>query len=72
MVCGPLDPSCDIYLWGKLKSVVFSTIYMTWRLSNRIFRKQIRTRELQQVSQNLFTRIQACLTADNRHFEHLL
>jgi hypothetical protein len=28
--------------------------------------------ELQQVSQNLLKRIQACLTAEGRHFHHLL
>jgi Leu/Phe-tRNA-protein transferase len=27
--------------------------------------------ELQQVSKNLFETIQACLTAEGRHFEHL-
>jgi hypothetical protein len=32
----------------------------------------IQQRELQQVSRNLFKRIQACLTAEGTHFEHLL
>jgi hypothetical protein len=32
----------------------------------------IQQRELQQVSQNLFKIIQACLTAQGRYFEHLL
>jgi hypothetical protein len=32
----------------------------------------IQQRELQQVSPNLFKRFQACLTAEGRHFEHLL
>jgi hypothetical protein len=32
----------------------------------------IQQRELQQISRNLFRRIQACLKAEGRHFEHLL
>jgi hypothetical protein len=32
----------------------------------------IEQRELQQVSRNLFKRIQTCLTAGGRYFEHLL
>jgi hypothetical protein len=32
----------------------------------------VQQHELQQVSQNPFKRIQACLTAEGRHFDHLL
>jgi hypothetical protein len=32
----------------------------------------IQQRELQHISRNLFKRIQACVTAEGRHFEHLL
>jgi hypothetical protein len=32
----------------------------------------IQQRELEQVSSNVFKKIQACLTAEGRHFEHLL
>jgi hypothetical protein len=32
----------------------------------------IQQRELQEVSRNLFKRIQTYLTAEGRHFEHLL
>jgi hypothetical protein len=32
----------------------------------------IQQHELQQVSQNAFKRMEACLRAEGRHFEHLL
>jgi hypothetical protein len=62
------------YLWGKLKSVVYanSPHDLESRQQNTREAIYIQQRELQQVSRNLFKRIQACLTAEGRHFEHLL
>jgi uncharacterized protein (DUF1015 family) len=69
-----LNP-CDFHLWGKLKSVVYANNphdleALKQNVSEAIY--NIQKRELQKVSQNLFKRIQAFLTAEGRHFEHLL
>jgi hypothetical protein len=51
------------------------TIRITWRLLKQNIREtiyNIQESELQQASRNLFKRIQANLTAEARHFEHLL
>jgi hypothetical protein len=64
----------DFYLWEKLKSVVYTN-----NPHDLEDRKQniheavynIQLCELQQVSQNLFKRIETCLTAEGRHFELL-
>jgi hypothetical protein len=64
-----------IYLWGRLKSVVHTNNPYDLEALKQNIREaiyNIQQRELQQVSQNAFKRIQACLTAEGRHFEHLL
>ncbi|PNF15704.1 hypothetical protein B7P43_G12455 [Cryptotermes secundus] len=69
-----LNP-CDFYLWGKLKNVVYANNPHDLEALKQNIREaidNIQQRELQQVSQNLFKRIQACLTTEGRHFEHLL
>jgi hypothetical protein len=65
----------DFYLWGKLKSVVYANNPhdledVKENIHEAIY--NIQQRELQQDSRNLFKRIQACLTVEGRHFEHLL
>jgi hypothetical protein len=63
------------FLWGKLKHVVYgNNPYVLEALKQNIHEAiyNIQQCELQPVSQNLFERIQACLTAEGRHFEHLL
>jgi hypothetical protein len=66
--------SPDFYLWGKLKNVYANNPRDLETLKQNIREAicNIQQRELQQVSRNLFTRIQACLTASGRYFEHLL
>jgi hypothetical protein len=69
-----LNP-CDFYLWAKLKSVVYANNPHDLEALNQNIREaihNIQQCELQQVSRNLFKRIQACLTAEGRHFKHLL
>jgi hypothetical protein len=64
---------CDFYL-GKLKSVVYdNNLNDLEALKQNILEPlyNIQQHELQQVSQNVFKSIQACLTAKGRHFEHL-
>jgi hypothetical protein len=61
-----LNP-CDFYLWGKLKNVVYVNNAHDLEALRQNIREavyNIPRRELQQVSQNLFKRIQACLTAE--------
>jgi hypothetical protein len=53
---------CDFYLWGKLKSVVYANNPLDLEALKQNIREAIY--KLQQ--------IQACLTAEGRHFEHLL
>jgi hypothetical protein len=65
----------DFYIWGELKSVVYANnphdlAALKQNIHEAIY--NIQQRELQQVSRNLFKRIQACLTAEGIHFEHLL
>jgi hypothetical protein len=69
-----LNP-CDFYLWEKLRSVVYANYphdleALKQNICEAIY--NIQQRELQQVSRNLLKRIQTCLTADDRHFEHRL
>jgi hypothetical protein len=69
-----LNP-CDFYFWGKLKSAVHANNphdleALEQKICEEIY--NIQQRELQQVSRNLFKRIQVCLTAEGRHFKHLL
>jgi trehalose-6-phosphate synthase len=62
-------------LWGKLKSVAYANNPHDLEALKENIREaiyNIQQRELQQVSRNLFKRIQGCLTAVGRHFEHVL
>jgi hypothetical protein len=62
-------------LWGKLKSVVYANSPHGLEALKQNIREanyNIQQRELQQVSRNLFKLIQACLTAADRHNEHIL
>jgi hypothetical protein len=68
-----LNP-CDFYLCGKLESVVYANNPHDLETLKQNIRKAIydtQRRELQQVSRNQYKRIQACLTSEGRHFEHL-
>jgi hypothetical protein len=67
----------DFYLWGELKSVVCVCQQSTWPGGslNRISMKQFTAFcnvNCSKFPRNLFKIIQACLTAEGRHFEHLL
>jgi hypothetical protein len=67
--------SFDFYFWGKLKSVVYvnnphDLEALKQNICEAIY--NIQQRELQQISRNLFKRIQASLTAEGEYFEHLL
>jgi hypothetical protein len=69
-----LNP-CDFYLWGKLITVVYANNphdleTLVQNICEAIY--NIQQCELQQASRNLLKRIQTCLTAEGRHFEHLL
>jgi hypothetical protein len=70
------DPNpCDLYLWGKLRSVVCANNPLDLETLKQNIREaiyNIQQRVLQQVSRNLFNRIQICPTAEGRHFEHIL
>jgi hypothetical protein len=60
---------------GKTQSVVYANklhdlVALKQNIHEAIY--NIQQRELQQVSRNLFKKIQTCLTAEGRHFEHLL
>jgi hypothetical protein len=60
---------------GKLKSVVYANNPQDLEALKRNIREaicNIQQRELQQFPRNLFKIIQACLTAESRHFEHLV
>jgi hypothetical protein len=62
---------CDFYLSRKLKSVLYTNNpHDLQAIKQNTY--NIQQCELQQVLQNLFKRMQACLTAVGRHFEHLL
>jgi hypothetical protein len=61
-------------MWGKPKSVVYANNPHDLEALKQNIREaiyNIQQHELQQVSRNLFKRIQTCLTAEGRHFEHL-
>jgi hypothetical protein len=60
-----------LYLWGKLKSVEYANNphdleAREQNICEAVY--NIQQRELQQVTRNLFKRIQTCLTAEGRHF----
>jgi inhibitor of nuclear factor kappa-B kinase subunit alpha len=69
-----LNP-CNFYLWGNLKDKVYSNnshtlIELKQSIQETI--SSIEVSELKLVSKNLFKRLEACLRAEGRHFEHLL
>jgi hypothetical protein len=69
--------SCDFYLWGYMKSMVYRTAVNTQDdLLNRIMLAAERIRndqdELARVSRSLLRRANACIRANGGHFEHLL
>jgi hypothetical protein len=69
-----LNP-CDFHLWGKLKSVVYTNNPHDLEALKQNIREavySIQQCELEQVFQNLLKGIQTCLTAESRHFEHIL
>jgi hypothetical protein len=60
-------------LWGKLKIVVYTNNPHDLEALQQNIREaihNIQQRELQQVSRNLYKLVQACLTAEIRHFEY--
>jgi hypothetical protein len=69
-----LNP-CDFYLWGNLKDKVCSNnphTLVELKQSVRETISSIEVSELKLVSNNIFKRLEACLRAEGRHFEHLL
>jgi inhibitor of nuclear factor kappa-B kinase subunit alpha len=69
-----LNP-CDFYLWGNLKDKVYSNnphtlVELTQSIRETI--SSIEVSELKLVSNNILKRLEACLRAEGRHFEHLL
>jgi inhibitor of nuclear factor kappa-B kinase subunit alpha len=65
-----LNP-CDFYLWGYLKDKVYSNNPHTMdELKKNIHEiiASIEVNELKLVSNNLFKRLEACLSAEGRHF----
>ena len=66
---------CDYYLWGYLKGKVYrNNPHTLEELKAQITRavQCITEAELQKVSNNLFKRCEACLTADGGHFQQYL
>jgi inhibitor of nuclear factor kappa-B kinase subunit alpha len=69
-----LNP-CDFYLWGNLKDKVYSNNpYTLVELKQRIREtsSSIQISEMNLASNNILKRLEACLRAEGRHFEHLL
>jgi inhibitor of nuclear factor kappa-B kinase subunit alpha len=69
-----LNP-CDFYLWGNLKDKVYSNnphTLVEHKQSIRETISSIEVSELKLVSNNIFKRLEACVGAEGRHFEHLL
>jgi hypothetical protein len=66
---------CDFYLWGNLKDKEYSNNSHTLverKQSIQETSSSIEVSELKLVSNNIFKRLEACLSAEGRHFEHLL
>jgi hypothetical protein len=66
---------CDFYLWGNLKDKVYSNNPHTFAELQQSIREtisSIEVSELKLVSNNMFKRLEACLRAEGRYFEHLL
>ncbi|RZB62188.1 hypothetical protein BDFB_010902 [Asbolus verrucosus] len=75
--CSPDLNSCDFYLWGYMKSMVYQTSIKNQKdLLNRIVMAVERIRndqdELTRVSRSLLKRATTCMRANGGHFEHLL
>jgi hypothetical protein len=71
----PDSNSCDFYLWGNLKDKVYSNNPPTLGELKQSIREtitSIEASELKLVSLNIFKRLEACLRAEGKHFEHLL
>jgi hypothetical protein len=69
-----LNP-CDFYLWGNPKGKVYSNnphTLVELKQSIRETISSIEVSELKLVSNNIFKRLEACLRAEGRHFEHPL
>jgi inhibitor of nuclear factor kappa-B kinase subunit alpha len=69
-----LNP-CDFYPWVNLKDKVYSNnTHKLVELKQSICEtiSSIEVNELKLVSNNIFKRLEACLRAEGRHFEHLL
>jgi hypothetical protein len=69
-----LNP-CDFYLWGKLKDKVYVNNPHTLdelKDNIRVEISDITREELRRVAGNIFSRCEACLQAEGRHFEILL
>jgi hypothetical protein len=65
---------CDIYLWGNLKDKVYSNnphTLVELKQSIREAISSVEVSELKLVSNNISKRLEACLRAEGRHFEHL-
>jgi inhibitor of nuclear factor kappa-B kinase subunit alpha len=65
----------DFYLWGNLKDKVYSNNPHTFvELKQSICEtiSSVEVSELKLVQNNIFKRLEACLRAEGRHFEHLL
>jgi inhibitor of nuclear factor kappa-B kinase subunit alpha len=69
-----LNP-CDFYLWGNLRDKMYSNnthSLVELKQSIRETISSIEVSELKLVSNNIFKRLEACLRAEERHFEYLL
>jgi inhibitor of nuclear factor kappa-B kinase subunit alpha len=69
-----LNP-CDFYLWGNLKDKLYSNnphTLVELKQSIRETISSVEVSELKLVSNNIFERLEVCLRAEGRHFEHLL
>lgn len=67
-----LNP-CDFYLWGMLKDRVYVNNPRTLDALKENIRGEINAitrEELQRVSNNFFSRCQACIRAEGQHFEN--
>jgi hypothetical protein len=67
--------SCDFYLQGNPKDEVYSNNPHTLVERKQSIREtisSIEVSELKLVSNSIFKRLEACLRAEGRHFEHLL
>ena len=69
-----MTPSCDFYLWGRLKNAVYKTIPRTLEELKRNIRDQcnnVNRGELQRVMGNFIKRCQKCMDKEGGQFQHL-